>query len=200
VNLLIALSNRKARRELSKLGGNRTKSFKKSSRFIPALLALSSFSAQAITLTWDPSTSSNIAGYIVYSGTNTSSYNTSNFVGNVTTNVPSGLLEGLTYFFAVTAKDTLGLESDFSNEISVTIPVSLGQPVMATNQLVSGKVKLTWGSTASSTFRVYYKTNLTDGAWLPLTSNLTAVGPITSWTDPSPPQGASRFYRVFKTQ
>ena len=34
----------------------------------------------------------------------------------------SNLLNGTTYFFAVTAYDTNGLESDFSTEISYTIP------------------------------------------------------------------------------
>jgi len=73
--------------------------------------------AQQLTLAWDASASSAVAGYRLYYGTNTRSYQ---FVTN------SGLM--LTqavvlphrgrWFFAATAYDTNGLESDFSSEVS----------------------------------------------------------------------------------
>jgi endoglucanase len=163
-------------------------------------VALSGFTMKAITLKWNANTEANLAGYTVYSGTNSHSYNKSNFVGNVTTNTPTGLIAGTTYYFAMTAKNTSGQESDFSNEISVKVPTVLGQPVQASTQLAAGKIKLTWGSSVSSLYRVYYKTNLAEPAWNPLTADLLAVGPTTSWTDPTLPKSGSRFYRVFQTQ
>ena len=36
---------------------------------------------------------------------------------------PSNLASGATYFFAVTAYDTNGLESDYSSEVSYTVPL-----------------------------------------------------------------------------
>ena len=155
---------------------------------------------KAITLKWNANTDANLAGYTVYSGTNSHSYNKSNFVGNVTTNTPTGLIAGTTYYFAITAKNTTGQESAFSNESAVNMPAVLGQPVQASTQLAAGKIKLTWTSSISSLYRVYYKTNLADPVWKPLTADLLAAGPTTSWTDPSLPQGPSRFYSVFKTQ
>jgi endoglucanase len=162
------------------------------------ILALSAFSMKAITLVWNANTDPDLAGYTVYSGTNSHVYNKANYVGNVTSNTPAGLIPGMTYYFAITAKNTSGLESDFSNEIAVDVQPNLGQPVAATTQLVSGKMKLSWPSTLSSTYRVYYKTKLTDATWTQLTSDLLAAGTTTSWTDPTLANAQSRFYRVFK--
>jgi hypothetical protein len=161
------------------------------------ILALSAFSMKAITLVWNANTDPDLVGYTVYSGTNSHVYNKSTYVGNVTSNTPAALIPGTTYYFAITAKNTSGLESDFSNEIAVDVPPSLGQPVAATTQLVSGKMKLSWPSTLSSTYRVYYKTKLTDATWNQLTTtDLLAVSTTTSWTDPNLANAPSRFYRV----
>jgi hypothetical protein len=73
--------------------------------------------AQQLTLAWDASASSAVAGYRLYYGTNTRSYQ---FVTN------TGLMLTQTvvlphrgrWFFAATAYDTNGLESDFSSEVS----------------------------------------------------------------------------------
>lgn len=77
-----------------------------------------------VTLAWDPNTETNLAGYIVYYGTNPGVYTTSITLGNVTNNTVSGLREGRTYCFAVTAYNTDGLESEPSNEISYLVPTN----------------------------------------------------------------------------
>jgi hypothetical protein len=76
-----------------------------------------------VPLTWDPSVTENIAGYRVYVGTASRTYSSSNSIGNKTSYTVTGLSNG-TYYFAVTAIDTDGLESDFSNEISRTLGAS----------------------------------------------------------------------------
>jgi hypothetical protein len=90
--------------------------------------------AQDVTLTWDASPSGSIAGYRIYYGTNSRAYG---FV------IPhSGTDLALTqtvtlphrgrWFFAATACDTNGLESDFSNEVEWEAkpepPVMRGEP------------------------------------------------------------------------
>ena len=74
-----------------------------------------------VTLAWDPPTTNedgtpltDLAGFIIYYGTTSGDYSQSIDVGNVTTYQVSNLTEGLTYYFAATAYDTSGNESEYS--------------------------------------------------------------------------------------
>jgi Fibronectin type III domain/Immunoglobulin domain len=89
------------------------------------LLALAPFSAcatQSVTLAWNPSTNADIAGYNIYYGVASRAYTNQLSVGNVTTATISGLVEGVTYYFAAKAYNGSGVESDFSNEATYTVP------------------------------------------------------------------------------
>lgn len=84
---------------------------------------------QTVTLAWDPNPEVDIAGYRLYHGTETRFGNTNEVylepvieITNATQCVVTNLEYGFTYFFAVTAFNTSGLESDFSNEVSYTTP------------------------------------------------------------------------------
>ncbi|MEW6417445.1 MAG: DNRLRE domain-containing protein [Nitrospirota bacterium] len=84
------------------------------------------YSGQA-TLSWDPPTTNadgtpllDLAGYNVYYGNTSSNYSQIIDVGNITTYTVASLNDG-TYYFAVTAYDTSGNESEYSNEVSKTI-------------------------------------------------------------------------------
>ena len=81
------------------------------------LLALaSSASAQTVTLAWDASPSASIAGYRIYYGTNSRAYGFVTNAGLVQTQRVTLPHPGR-WFFAATAYDTIGLESDFSDEV-----------------------------------------------------------------------------------
>ena len=81
------------------------------------LLALASAaSAQTVTLAWDASPSASIAGYRIYYGTNARSYGFVTNAGLVQTQRVALPHPGR-WFFAATAYDTIGLESDFSDEV-----------------------------------------------------------------------------------
>jgi hypothetical protein len=80
-----------------------------------------------VTLAWDRNSEPDIAGYYLYYGTATGNYATSTNAGNAT-NVAVNLVPGTTYFFAVTAFNTAGQESDYSTEISYTVPLNQPQP------------------------------------------------------------------------
>jgi hypothetical protein len=79
-----------------------------------------------VTLTWDANTETDLAGYKVFSGTASGTYDTNNpiDVGNWTSCTISGLTEGGTYYYAAKAYNTAGLESDYSNEVSYKAPVT----------------------------------------------------------------------------
>jgi len=82
------------------------------------LLLQTTAHAAQITLAWDESDGA--TGYKIYSGTTSNSYEWVVDVGNVTSYTTSDLTTGYTYYFAATAYDETGLESDFSDEVSYT--------------------------------------------------------------------------------
>jgi hypothetical protein len=90
---------------------------------------LTTMTETGVTLEWDANTAPDLAGYRVYYKTGSSGepYNGTGAtegdspvdIGNVTTYMLHGLAEDVTYFFVVTAYDTEGIESDYSNEETI---------------------------------------------------------------------------------
>ncbi len=81
-------------------------------------------SINKVTLTWASNTESDLAGYKVYVGTSSGTYNFpgSPFtIGKITTYIVTNLQQKTTYFFAVSAYDLAGNESPLSNEVSKSI-------------------------------------------------------------------------------
>ncbi len=79
------------------------------------------------TLTWNaPATNTDgtpltdLSGYKIYYGTASGNYSQTIDVGGITSSTVSNLTDGTTYYFAVTAYDTSGNESAYSNEVSKT--------------------------------------------------------------------------------
>jgi hypothetical protein len=72
----------------------------------------------SVTLAWDRNPEPDVTAYIIYYGTNSRAYPYATNVGNVTCATVYGLDPCTTYFFALTAMNTSGLESDFSIEVT----------------------------------------------------------------------------------
>ena len=91
---------------------------------IVAFALLTTFPAYAadVTGSWDANTESDLAGYKIYYGTESGNYTVSLDVGNATSATIDSLDSNTTYFFAVTAYDNAGNESDLSAEVRVDIP------------------------------------------------------------------------------
>jgi hypothetical protein len=86
---------------------------------------LMTFPARAsvsVTLAWNPSTNPLVAGYNVYYGGVSGSYTNKVKVGNTTNATVSGLLAGLTYYFAASTYSAAGLESPLSGEVAYFVP------------------------------------------------------------------------------
>ena len=78
-----------------------------------------SIQARTVVLTWDANKEPDLDHYIVYYGTLSGNYSdNSGDIGLITeysVEIPD---DGQIYYFAVTAVDTAGFESDFSNEVN----------------------------------------------------------------------------------
>ncbi len=99
--------------------------------FCTLMLMIFSISANAreVTLQWDPNSEPDLSHYIVYWGTSSGAYtNDSGDIGLVTTYTRSLPDDGEIYYFAVTAVDEAGLESDYSNEVNTDDEVSGNPP------------------------------------------------------------------------
>jgi hypothetical protein len=90
-----------------------------------AACALTARGSQSVSLAWDASPDTNVIGYFLYcEDTSNNDFRILN-VTNKTTVAVSGLKEGLTYTFVVTAYDRDGLESDPSAEVTYIVPGSV---------------------------------------------------------------------------
>ncbi len=97
------------------------------------LSALSSqLSAASVKLAWDANTEPDLAGYRLYWGAQTRRYTNLLDSGLLTTNEVPGLTPGDRLFLAVTAYNTNGLESDYSNEVALTVPLESTPPAAPT--------------------------------------------------------------------
>jgi hypothetical protein len=81
--------------------------------------------AHTVALTWNASTSSNVASYKVYRATGTSTSYSQIAAGIVNLSyTDTNVTGGSTYTYAVCAVDNSGNESSYSNAAKVTIPSS----------------------------------------------------------------------------
>lgn len=85
----------------------------------------------SVALRWDPSPSPGVAAYRIYYGPASRVYLNHIETGPSTSGLIPNLLSGVGFFFAVTAVSTNGLESDFSNEVGLAIPLSITLPTVA---------------------------------------------------------------------
>ena len=130
---------------------------------VTVFLSSGALAAEKVTLIWQASPGSDIAGYNLYYGLASGQYGTKITVTNGTSATISGLAEGVTYFFVVTAFNTAGLESPPSNELAYLVPGVLlkirriqvsGYP----NAFVitsTGATPITWALESSQDFEIW---------------------------------------------
>jgi len=82
------------------------------------LLLLQQALASSVTLAWNPSPDPQVTNYNLCCGVSSGVYTNQVAVGNTSSYQFTGLVPGVTYYFAVKAEDNNGLESPNSNEVS----------------------------------------------------------------------------------
>src|SRR2546425_7354246 len=150
-------------------------------------------SAAQVTLAWDPNTEPDLAGYKLYYGTSSGSYQFSVDVGNLTSYTLPGLLEGQIYYFAATAYNQSRNESGFSNEVSKVIadvtPPTVSLTAPAAGVTVAGTVTVL--ANASDNVGVAGVQFKLDG--VNLGAEVTAAPYSVSWNTPLGADGAHTF-------
>jgi len=157
------------------------------------LFQLPALASQSVTLTWDPQGSADVAGYKIYYGTASHTYDQVVVVGNITTATIPGLAEGTTYYFAATAFDSYGIESDFSNETAIVVPSASATVAgtMTAATLSGGQFGFAVSGVAGRTYVVQASTDLVN--WVAIQTN---TAPFT-FVDPDTASYSKRFYRTF---
>ncbi len=91
--------------------------------FMVSMVFLAQYAfAATVRISWNSNSESDLDGYKVYYGTSSRSYQQTLDVGLATSVDVPGLAEASAYFFAVTAYDATGNESDYSSEAYIFIP------------------------------------------------------------------------------
>jgi subtilisin-like proprotein convertase family protein len=126
--------------------------------------------AGSVQLAWDPNAEPDIAGYRVYYGTFSRAYSQWLDAGNVTNATVTSLANQTSYYFAVTAWNTAGLESDYSitqvNGVLTVTPAALVSIAVteATNTITVGQSQQ---ATATGTYTEGTSQDVsTAAAWL----------------------------------
>jgi len=126
-------------------GGQTRKRNRKGSKhfwLITALIGLCLTSVAfpgALIVNWNANVETDLAGYKIYYGTQSLTYDQAVDVGNTTEYILEDLQEGQTYYVVLTAYDASGNESLPSNEASAEV----GGPRILITSVAQG-VKLTW--------------------------------------------------------
>ena len=110
--------------------------------------------AEQVTLSWEAGSEPDLAGYKIHYGTASNSYTVHIDVNNVTTYTLTGLTAGQTYYFAATAYDSSGNESEYSNSVS--------QAFSAVNAAPTTPSSPTGSSSAAVNTAITFSTSATD--------------------------------------
>ena len=104
-----------------------------------AALCVTARGAQSVSLGWDRSTDTNVAGYYLYFGTTNGNYSSKIDVGVNTTATITGLSgRSVTYYFAATSHDATGMESPLSNQASFVTSSNAGPSLSSIAGLSTG--------------------------------------------------------------
>ena len=150
-------------------------------------------------MAWDPSSDPSVVGYRLYQGGESLVYTNVVDVGNATLATITALVPGSTYYFAVTAYDSSGLESAFSGEIAYTVPTSailVPSNVARLGLAMDRLSQVTLFGTAPAGY-VYNVLATQDWrSWTTIATITASTNGVIQFTDPVSSLTATRCYRL----
>jgi len=145
--------------------------------------------ARSLALAWEPNSEEDVVGYKLHYGTQSGTYDRVLDVGTELACSLHDLPEDTTYYFAVTAYNNFGIESEFSEELSSTVAAGIDpgngpfQIILLSTPPVGGGCTVTWQSHPKYLYRILSSDG--DDSWRTRARNIKATGTISSWTDRS---------------
>jgi len=166
-----------------------------------AFTLLTSFAhAFNITLEWNANQESDIAGYKVYVGSHSANYETFIDAGFATRQFIESLEFGRQYYFAVTAYDSNGMESAFSDEITYTVPVDGTNACLVPLRMTltpSSPVAITFAGESARSYFVQASVDLV--SWQTVVATMPSSNGTNQWLDVEAANFPKRFYRVVRS-
>jgi len=165
-------------------------------RWVILLLALifhfnNAHGTQDVRLAWNPSKSLAAAGYFLYYGPEQGAYTNKIDMGYSTTASVSGLREGQTYHFAVTAYNSSGVESALSSDVSYLTPGFLR--FLGTMNI--GSMGMEFPVAPGHWYEVQASVNMQAWTTIGHTDQATSNA-WTQFSDPQAGQFSTRYYRL----
>lgn len=146
----------------------------------------------SVRLNWVFSSSTQVANYNVYRSTSSGGPYVSIAAGlasTLNTYLDSAVVPGTTYYYVVTARNFLGVESAYSNEAAVNL-VSGSTNLVAVNN--SNHIDLTWDAVASATGYNVYRSFTNGGPY----GLISSQGATLSYTDAQVGHNQTYYYVV----
>lgn len=150
---------------------------------------------QSVAFAWAASPDPNVTGYNIYYGVASGDYTAKVNAGNATSTTISGLVAGVTYYFAATAYDSLGDESVFSGEVSYLVPA--GAATLQFRNTTAGQFTLTVSGQTNHTYQIQATQDFK--TWTIIGSATMGAGGSLDFTDTNAPNFPARFYRTSDT-
>ncbi|NVM31115.1 MAG: PQQ-binding-like beta-propeller repeat protein, partial [Candidatus Helarchaeota archaeon] len=153
----------------------------------------------ALTLCWDTSVASDLVEYRIYRST-TSGGPYSNIANSTPASyTDSGLIDGTTYYYVVSAVDEVPNEGFISQEVS-GVPRDTTPPSKVTGVATSvnpdNSITLSWTASAATDFDHYNIYRSTTSGFVPGPINLIATSVTNSYTDNNRLERTNYYYRI----
>jgi hypothetical protein len=145
------------------------------------------------TISWNPSSTPNVASYQIYYGTSSGNYISAVPVSSSSTSVTIyGLMKGVKYYFAATAFDSSGNQSSFSPEISGVVGSTLSSAAALASSLASAPGQFSFAVSGMANYKYVVQASTDLVNWVALQTN---VAPF-NFVDSNRSQFSQRYYRV----
>jgi hypothetical protein len=155
---------------------------------------------QSVTLIWNANTDSTVTGCNVYYGVSSGNYTNMINAGNVTNTTVSGLVAGVTYYFAATTYDSAGDQSGYSTEATYTVPttVTTTPAQVQIRSAPAGQFILTVSGPTGQTYDVQATQDFQ--TWTVIGTVKVGAGGSLDFTDTNAASFPQRFYRTVQNQ